>query len=255
MIALHTMNTMPTPLPSTPLLELRDVRKSHQIGTALETEVLHGISLRIQAGEFCALTGASGSGKSSLLNLIGLLESATAGDILLDGQSTTGLTSAQRTRLRGRSIGFVFQFHHLLPAFTALENVLMPASIAHGRPSPAQCQRAQALLHRVGLRGHEHKKPAALSGGQQQRVAIARALLLSPRLLLADEPTGNLDSHTAAEVFALLREFSHEKEQTQRSACLIVTHDPHLAARCDRQFVMQDGRLQPESDTPAASLR
>ncbi|WP_343292412.1 ABC transporter ATP-binding protein [Vandammella animalimorsus] len=227
----------------TPVLELRGVRKSHNIGTPVEVEILHGIDLRIAAGEFCALAGASGSGKSTLLNVIGLLEPATSGDILIDGRSTSGLNERQRTALRGRSIGFVFQFHHLLPAFSALENVLMPASIAHGRAREQDVERALQLLDRVGLRAHAHKRPHALSGGQQQRVAIARALLPAPRLLLADEPTGNLDSQTARDIFALLREFSAEQSIQQRSACLIVTHDPQLASSCDRQLLMQDGRL------------
>ncbi|WP_306475755.1 ABC transporter ATP-binding protein [Methyloversatilis sp.] len=141
--------------------------------------------------------------------------------------------------LRGRHIGFVFQFHHLLPAFTALENVMMPAIIAHGVATAQDEAVAHDLLARVGLSSHEYKKAGQLSGGQQQRVAIARALSLSPRLILADEPTGNLDTHTADDIFALLREFNRERG----SACLIVTHDPRLAARCDRRIELVDGRL------------
>ncbi|RMX05884.1 ABC transporter ATP-binding protein [Corticibacter populi] len=226
-----------------PLLALRGVRKSHHIGTPVETEVLHGIDLTIEAGEFCALVGPSGSGKSSLLNLIGLLEPPTAGEIRLDGMDTAQLPETARTRLRGRSIGFVFQFHHLLPAFSALENVLMPASIERGAASDTDTARARELLRRVGLHDQAHKKPGELSGGQQQRVAIARALLLAPRLLLADEPTGNLDSQAAQQAFALLREFNQDATHGQRSACLMVTHDEHLAAQCDRRLHMRDGRM------------
>ncbi|RCS57085.1 ABC transporter ATP-binding protein [Parvibium lacunae] len=225
---------------TTPILTLQGIYKRYQIGTAVETEVLHGIDLSLQAQEFVALTGPSGSGKSTLLNIIGLLEPPTSGTLQIAGQTTQGLDEAALTRLRGVTIGFVFQFHHLLPAFSALENVMLPAIIEQGRASSALEKQALALLERVGLGNAAHKKPSELSGGMQQRVAIARALLLQPKLILADEPTGNLDTKTADEVFALLQEFN----QTHGSACLIVTHDPRLAARCDRQLTLVDGRLQ-----------
>ncbi|AOF81202.1 ABC transporter family protein [Methyloversatilis sp. RAC08] len=221
------------------IISMRGLRKSYGIGTPVETEVLHGIDAELAEREFCALIGPSGSGKSTLLNLIGLLEPPTAGELWVAGQSTTGLNEQALTVLRGRHIGFVFQFHHLLPAFTALENVMMPAIIAHGVATAQDEAVAHDLLARVGLSSHEYKKAGQLSGGQQQRVAIARALSLSPRLILADEPTGNLDTHTADDIFALLREFNRERG----SACLIVTHDPRLAARCDRRIELVDGRL------------
>ena len=221
------------------ILELIDIRKSYGIGSSVETEILHGIGFALHEGEFAALRGPSGSGKSTLLNIIGLLEEATSGDMVIAGESTHALSEARRTQLRGRTIGFVFQFHHLLPAFSALENVMLPAIIEHGVATPQAEQHAMELLRRVGLKGSEHKRPRELSGGMQQRVAIARALSLSPRLLLADEPTGNLDTVTADEIFALMREFN----QDHGSACLIVTHDPGLAKRCDRILELVDGRL------------
>ncbi len=223
-----------------PVIRLAGVRKSYNIGTEVETEILHGIDLDIAAGEFVALIGPSGSGKSTLLNIVGLLERATAGRIEIDGIDSATQDDAGLTRLRNRSIGFVFQFHHLLPAFSALENAMMPGIIAEGRATDGHEAAARELLRRVGLETHSHKKPNQLSGGQQQRVAIARALLLGPRLILADEPTGNLDSHTADEIFALMREVNHERG----SACLIVTHDPRLAERCDRAVTMIDGQLR-----------
>jgi lipoprotein-releasing system ATP-binding protein len=224
---------------TSPILQLRGIKKSYNIGTPVETEVLHGIDLELLEHEFVALIGPSGSGKSTLLNIIGLLERSTQGELLIAGQRTAALDDADLTRLRGHTIGFVFQFHHLLPAFTALENVMMPAIIENGKAS-AEAQRvALDLLHRVGLQGAEYKKPGELSGGMQQRVAIARALALKPKLILADEPTGNLDTKTADEIFSLLREFNHD----HGSACLIVTHDARLAQRCDRTIHLIDGKI------------
>ncbi len=209
-----------------PVLRLDGVRKSYNVGTPVEAEVLHGIDLVIEPGEFVALIGPSGSGKSTLLHLVGLLERPSAGRIALTG-------------LRGRALGFIFQFHHLIPAFTAVENVYMPLMIERGHPDAAMRARAMALLARVGLEGHEHKWPAQLSGGQQQRVAIARALSFDPPLVLADEPTGNLDTHSADEVFALMRESNRERGIT----FLVVTHDPRLAQRCDRVVELLDGNV------------
>jgi lipoprotein-releasing system ATP-binding protein len=219
------------------IVRLDGVRKSYGVGSAVETEVLHGIDLRIDEGEFVALIGPSGSGKSTLLNIVGLLERPTSGRLEIAGQDVAGLSEAALTALRGRAIGFIFQFHHLLPGFTALENVMMPSIIASGAADAEAQRRAQEMLRRVGLAGAERKRPAELSGGMQQRVAIARALSLSPRLILADEPTGNLDTHSADSVFSLLREFNRDL----RSACLIVTHDPRLADRCDRRITLVDG--------------
>lgn len=223
-----------------PILELRALRKSYNIGTPIEAEVLHGIDLTISRGEFVALIGPSGSGKSTLLNVIGLLEPMTSGDYILAGQSVAALDDAQLTLCRGNTLGFVFQFHHLLPAFTALENVLMPSLIRNGTFSASERARGLDLLARVGLREAANKKPGQLSGGMQQRVAIARALARNSPLVLADEPTGNLDTHSADEVFALMRQFNREEGTT----FLIVTHDPRLAARCDRIVELVDGQIR-----------
>jgi len=223
------------------IVELHQIRKSYGEGTPVATEVLHGLNLAIAEGEFAALTGPSGSGKSTLLNIIGLLERASSGELRIDGQDTAQLNDTALTALRGRTIGFIFQFHHLLPAFTALENVMMPAIIDSGWATAEAQDQALHLLDQVGLKDAAHKRPSQLSGGMQQRVAIARALSLSPRLILADEPTGNLDTHSANDIFELLENVNH----TQQSACLIVTHDPRLAARCQRQIQIVDGQLLP----------
>lgn len=231
-----------------PILELSGIRKRYNVGTPVEHEVLHGINLTLAEAEFVALQGPSGSGKSTLLNIIGLLESPSAGQLRIAGRATEQLDDAALTALRGHTIGFVFQFHHLLPAFTALENVLLPSLIAHGTASAADEAQARDLLARVGLRDADYKRPGELSGGMQQRVAIARALSQRPRLILADEPTGNLDTVTADEIFELLRQFNRE----HGSACLIVTHDPRLAARCDRVIQLVDGRVLPPADPASA---
>jgi lipoprotein-releasing system ATP-binding protein len=223
----------------TPIIALRQIRKSYGEGTSVVTEVLHGIDLSIHEGEFAALTGPSGSGKSTLLNLIGLLEKPSSGQLLVQGRDTAGLDDAAITALRGRSIGFIFQFHHLLPGFTSLENVMMPSILDVGWPTDQARESALRLLDQVGLKDAAHKRPSQLSGGMQQRVAVARALALSPRLILADEPTGNLDTRSANDIFELLQSVN----QTQKSACLIVTHDPALAARCARQIQIVDGQL------------
>ena len=222
-----------------PILRLQGITKRYNIGTPVETEVLHGITLALQQAEFVALKGPSGSGKSTLLNIVGLFEPPTAGTLEIAGHAAESLDDAALTAMRGQTIGFVFQFHHLLPAFTALENVLLPSIIRHGTATPQAEALARELLARVGLKGAEYKHPGELSGGMQQRVAIARALSQKPRLILADEPTGNLDTVSADEVFALLRDFNHD----HGSACLIVTHDPRLALRCDRVIELVDGRV------------
>ena len=220
-----------------PVLQLQGVVK--EFGTRVVTRVLHGVDLTLQAGEFAALIGPSGSGKSTLLNLIGLLDRPTAGRVLLQGQDTGGLEDDELARLRARTLGFVFQFHHLLSAFSALENVVLPQLADAGWPAPWMRTRAQALLEAVGLGERAQARPSELSGGQQQRVAIARALAMRPALVLADEPTGNLDTATSDRVFEGLRHFN----RAEGTAFLVVTHDPRLAARCDRVLEIVDGRL------------
>jgi lipoprotein-releasing system ATP-binding protein len=220
------------------------VRKAFNIGRPTEVEVLHGIDLVLRQGEFCALVGPSGSGKSTLLNLIGLLDRPTGGRLLLGGQDTATLGDAALTRLRGQKIGFVFQYHHLISAFTAAENVMMPLLLDRGRPAPGMRSVADRLLRQVGLARWVDAPVNRLSGGQQQRVAIARSLAMDPALVLADEPTGNLDTKSADAVFALMREVNIARGTT----FLIVTHDPRLARRCDRIVQVVDGRLV--SDRP-----
>lgn len=222
------------------VLRLEGLRKSYNIGQPNEVEVLHGIDLRLDSADFAALVGPSGSGKSTLLNLIGLLDSPTAGELYLRGEPTRAMDDEARTALRGRHIGFVFQFHHLITAFTALENVLMPWMVANGKPDAAIVDIARGLLADVGLERFVDRRPDQLSGGQQQRVAIARALVTRPALLLADEPTGNLDTKTAADVFQLLRRFNAQFG----CAVLVVTHDPRLSDTCDRTISLVDGEVR-----------
>jgi len=221
------------------VLRLEGVRKVYGAGTPVEVEVLHGIDLVLEKGEFCALMGPSGSGKSTLLNIIGLLDRPSGGSIRIQGRETTGLDDKALTRLRGHSVGFVFQYHHLLPAFTALENVLMPLLVDHGRPDAAMRRHAEALLESVQLTPWRDNLASHMSGGQQQRVAVARALAMKPALLLADEPTGNLDTKAAQGVFDLMRKVNAE----QGTTVLIVTHNHALAAQCGRIVEIVDGRV------------
>ncbi|MCF8204315.1 MAG: ABC transporter ATP-binding protein [Methylotenera sp.] len=221
------------------VVRLQGVRKAFNLGQPSEVEVLHGIDLDLRAGEFCAVIGPSGSGKSTLLNLIGLLDRPTAGQLAVCGQQTTALDDAALTRLRGRSIGFVFQYHHLIGAFTAVENVMMPMLGDAGFPTSGMRERALALLQSVGLSHRANNLATHLSGGEQQRVAVARSLAMQPAVLLADEPTGNLDTQSAEVVFSLLREVNRE----HGTAVLFVTHNPALAARCDRTLEVVDGRI------------
>ena len=225
------------------VLRLEALRKSYNIGQPNEVEVLHGIDLCIERQDFAALIGPSGSGKSTLLNILGLLDQPSSGELYLLGQPTSKMADTERTALRGNSIGFVFQFHHLIQAFTALNNILMPLMLTHGRPNQQAIDRARELLAAVGLEKFADRKPNELSGGQQQRIAIARALITNPALLLADEPTGNLDTQTAEEMFALFRKVHQERD----CAVLLVTHDPRLSATCDRTIKLVDGLIQ--SDT------
>jgi lipoprotein-releasing system ATP-binding protein len=221
-----------------PILRVEGVVKDY--GDKVKTRALAGVDMTMSPGELVALIGPSGSGKSTLLNIIGLLERPTEGRVVLDGVDTSRLDEVSLTRLRARKLGFVFQFHHLLPAFSALENVMLPAWGDEGVASADVRARAEELLHAVGLSDRMHYKATELSGGQQQRVAIARALSRKPPLLLADEPTGNLDTASADAVFTLLRQLNREIA----TSSLIVTHDPRIAERCDRTITIIDGRIR-----------
>jgi lipoprotein-releasing system ATP-binding protein len=213
-------------------LRLEGVCRGYGAG-AQRIEVLRGADLTVRAGEIVALVAPSGAGKSTLLQIAGLLDRPDAGRVLIGGQDATGLNEAGRTALRRTGIGFVYQFHHLLPEFSAEENVVLPQRAAGAASGPAAA-RARALLGAVGLSARTGHRPAELSGGEQQRVAVARALANRPRLLLADEPTGNLDRTTALHVFELMLELARERG----TAFVIVTHDPALAARCDRTLAL-----------------
>ena len=220
-----------------PLLKLEGVVKDY--GSEVVTRVLHGVDLELRAGEFVALVGRSGSGKSTLLNLLGLLDRPTAGVLAIRGRRIADLDDYELTWLRGRTLGFIFQFHHLIMALSAIENVMMPLVARSGFVRRAMREQALAALADVGLADRADESPRRLSGGQQQRVAIARALVTSPPLILADEPTGNLDSTTADEVFELMRRANRDKGV----AFLMVTHDRELARRCDRTIELVDGRI------------
>ena len=221
------------------VLQLDQLNKIFNAGTPLENHVLHDITLQVSRGELVALVGTSGSGKSTLLNVMGLLDVTSSGELRIQGHLTQGLDEQQRTQLRSESIGFVFQFHHLISAFSVLDNVLMPLMLRYGKPSAEQIAYAQYLLNEVGLAKYVGQSTNRLSGGQQQRVAIARALVTRPALVLADEPTGNLDTQTADEVFALFERFNIEHQ----CAIVIVTHDPRLSSRCPRTIRLSDGRV------------
>ena len=226
------------------MIELRGVSKTVPSGTGMLT-ILHPLDLVIPAGQVIAITGPSGSGKSTLLGLMAGLDAPTTGRITIDGVTITRLDEDALARLRGTRIGFVFQFFHLLPSLTAFENVLVPMEIA-GYPDAVR--RAQRLLDEVGLTERTHHYPSQLSGGEQQRVAIARALANDPPILLADEPTGNLDSATGHQVVELLLEIN----RARRTTLILVTHDPELAAVADTTIALRDGRVVSTTPRPAA---
>ena len=221
------------------ILRLETVCKSYNVGLPTQVEVLHDINLSLQHGEFLALMGPSGSGKSTLLNIVGLLDRPTSGRLLIKGHDTSALGDTDITHLRGHTIGFVFQYHLLISAFTARENVMMPMLVDRGFPSPEIEQRATRLLAQVGLERFGDNLANNMSGGQQQRVAVARALAMNPDLVLADEPTGNLDTKSADSVFELMREVNRESG----TSFLLVTHNIDLARRCDRIIEVVDGRI------------
>ena len=223
-----------------PVLELRGIVKTFNLGQPNETEVLHGIDFTLQPGEFCSVIGPSGSGKSTLLNIVGLLDRPTRGTLAVCQQETTTLDDSALTLLRGHNIGFVFQYHHLISAFSAIENVMMPMVGDAGFFNDAMRERAASLLASVGLTRWKDSPSMQLSGGQQQRVAVARALAMKPALILADEPTGNLDSKSADAVFDLLLSVSRE----QGTSVLFVTHNAALSARCDKTIEVVDGHLK-----------
>jgi lipoprotein-releasing system ATP-binding protein len=221
------------------VLHLDGICKSYNIGTPVEVEVLHDIKLQLRHGEFIALTGPSGSGKSTLLNIVGLLDRPTTGRLFIEGRETSTLNDTEITKLRGHSIGFVFQYHCLISAFTALENVEMPLLVENEFPDQKMRMRARDLLAQVGLTKWENNLANNMSGGQQQRVAIARALAMNPALVLADEPTGNLDTKSADTVFEMMQDVN----KTNGTTFLIVTHNMDLARRCQRIVEVVDGRV------------
>jgi lipoprotein-releasing system ATP-binding protein len=219
------------------VLEAQQICKSYRDGGAV-TKVLDNVSLSVSAGEMVAIVGSSGSGKSTLLHILGALDQADSGSVSIAGQPLAGLSSAKKARLRNQQLGFIYQFHHLLMDFSALENVAMPLFI-RGDSKRDALLKAAALVARVGLDHRSHHKPAELSGGERQRVAIARALVTQPALVLADEPTGNLDQHTAESIYQLLRELN----ASMATSFVVVTHDTELAGRLDTQYLMREGQL------------
>ena len=233
------MNNAETPqsAPPTPLVQVDNLQRSFQMGNQT-VHVLNGITMTIQRGEMVSIIGASGAGKSTLLHILGTLDRPTKGEVLFEGKNMFKASETALAAFRNQRIGFVFQFHHLLPEFTALENATMPALIQK-IPKAKAIEAATALLSEVGLSHRLHHKPGELSGGEQQRVAVARALIRQPDLVLADEPTGNLDTHTGEDLFNVLRKLN----ETHGTAFILVTHNEHLSHQTDRIIHLQDGTI------------
>lgn len=219
------------------IIQLSNVNKIY--GETVKTQVLFDVSLDIEAGSFVSIIGQSGSGKSTLLNIIGTLDEPTSGEVMVGGIASRGMKANELAQLRNQSIGFIFQFHYLLPEFTALENVLMPYRMWHTKIDAKTKERAKELLTLVGLESRMHYQINMLSGGQQQRVAIARALMNNPKVILADEPTGNLDSEGTESIYELLRDIN----QTFKTTFIIITHDQRIAQKADRIIEVKDGRI------------
>ncbi len=237
-----------TPVPAPLLVEARNIRRSYKVGDRT-LDILHGIDLDLRKGERLCLMGASGSGKTTLLNILGLLDKPTAGRVSVNGTDGWSLNTAKRAELRNDQIGYVFQFYHLFAELSALENALLPAMLKHGffayqARKKQYKERALELLNRFGLQARLKHRPGKLSGGEQQRVAIARALLLDPPVLIADEPTGNLDRATGENVLQLL----FQEQEERNLGLLLVTHDESLGARCDRVLRMEDGLIRPAAE-------
>jgi len=222
------------------IIQIRDLTKIY--GDGVEIRALDGVDLNIEPGEFLAIVGPSGSGKSTLLHQIGILDTPTSGTILLNGVDITKMSDRERSKTRNRELGFIFQYHHLLPDFNALENVMMPLLIRGVKPSRAR-KIAREMLEEVGLADREDHRPNQLSGGQNQRVTIARALANSPGIVIGDEPTGNLDSKSSDNIYELLRRLNQEHDQT----FILVTHDESMAAKTDRIIRIVDGRIVEDS--------
>lgn len=221
------------------IVELKKINKIYGEKTANPTQVLFDLSLTFEESTFNSIIGQSGSGKSTLLNILGTLDKATSGEVFINGKNTQDMSKNELSQLRNESIGFIFQFHYLLPEFTALENVLMPYRISKKPITQEVLDRANELLDIVGLNNRKNNLAVNLSGGQQQRVAIARALINNPKIILADEPTGNLDSDTTEQVYDLLREINKRFKTT----FIIITHDRHIAEKADRIVEIKDGRI------------
>lgn len=220
------------------ILELKNINKIY--GEKIKTQVLYDINLSFEESSFNSIIGASGSGKSTLMNILGTLDKQTSGEVLIDGIETLSLNKDKLAELRNETIGFIFQFHYLLPEFTVFENILMPSRIKHNKLTKEAVKRANDLIEIVGLTKVKNNRATDISGGQQQRAAIARALINNPRIILGDEPTGNLDSETTETVYNLLEEINKEFKST----FIVITHDKKIAERADRIIEIKDGRIE-----------